>query len=137
MPILQENTDYAEAFAMSPAFEEIHKQAMQAYQMGLGRLSVIGFRTALEVLMKDFVISEMKEDEKIVSAMNLNNMIQQYFKSLEEKDYARAVQALGNDCTHYISKHPDYSSKDVASYYLTFVGMINSRCVCRKLDKHW
>ena len=134
VPILQENAEYEDLFALSPAFEMIHRQSMQAYQIGLGRLAVIGFRTAIEVLMKDFVISELGEDREKVAPISLNNMIQQYFKSLEDRDYARAVQALGNDCTHYINKHGDYSARDVMTYYQTFVGIINSRCKCRRID---
>ena len=135
VPILQDDTCYENLFVLSPAFEEIHKQAMQAYQTGLSRLAVIGFRTAIEVLMKDFVISEIGDDAQKVAEMRLNNIIQQYFKSLEDHDYARAVQALGNDCTHYVNKHKDYNAKDVAEYYQMIVGIINSRCKCRQIDK--
>ena len=135
VPILEENADYEDLYALSPAFEEIHKQAMQAYQAGMGRLAVIGFRTALEILMKDFVIYELHENKEKIECLSLNNMIQQYFKSLEDRDYARAIQALGNDCTHYISKHADFNPKDVELFYRMFIGNIKNRCECRRISR--
>ena len=137
VPILSEEADLESLFELSPAFEEIHRQTTQAYQMGFGRLAVIGFRTALEILMKDFVIFDLDKDKGAddIGKLNLNNLIQQYFKVFEEKDFARAIQALGNDSTHYINKHPDYSAKDVESYYRMFVSIIKSRYECRRIGK--
>ncbi|MEC1437386.1 DUF4145 domain-containing protein [Bacillus sonorensis] len=105
----------------SPRFVEIYNQAYIAEQMNHLTLAGTGYRIALEILVKDFAISENPNDEKKIEGLTLNNCIQNYFKDLESAAPAHVVRILGNDYAHYIKKFDQVAFNELKYYLDVFV----------------
>ena len=86
---------------VSPQFEQIYNQALQSEAYSLDELSGIGYRKALEFLVKDYLIflsSNEQEIEKIKTE-HLSESIKRLDQDI--KCLATAATWLGNDHTHY------------------------------------
>ena len=84
--------------------------------------------------MKDFAINEYGANEEEIANLSLNNVIQKYFSHMGTHDFVRGIQILGNDCTHYINKHEDYSPNEIEQFYRIFVSLISNQYKCRRLE---
>lgn len=91
--------------SISPRFVKVYNQANQAEAEQLDEISGMGYRKALECLIKDYLISTGKyEKEKVVNTLLgtcINNMIENELV----KKVAKKCAWIGNDFTHYESKH--------------------------------
>jgi hypothetical protein len=111
---------------MSPRFVEIYHQAESAEQFGLTELCGVGYRKALEFLVKDFAISYYPGESEKIRALQLSPCISSYIDNQQLKDLARASAWIGNDETHYTRKHEDYNLEHLKTYidaivsYITF-----------------
>lgn len=99
--------------SISPSFSEIYNQAYHAEQANLDQICGVGYRKALEFLIKDYLISKEEDDAKKENIKNkfLNNCIQDDVQNDNIKNVAKRAVWLGNDETHYIRKWAD---KDVS-----------------------
>ena len=96
---------------ISPDFVDIYNQAFEAEHRHLDQISGIGYRKALEFLIKDFLIKhEHKEIEK-VNPTALGTCINTMIDNPQLKTVASRATWLGNDQTHYEQKYQD---KDIA-----------------------
>ena len=97
---------------ISPSFISIYNQAYKAEQVGLGEICGMGYRKALEFLIKDYLTSlhPDKKEEFIKAA--LGNCINEIDNS-SIKELARRATWLGNDETHYIRKWKDKDIHDL------------------------
>jgi hypothetical protein len=99
--------------SISPSFSAIYNQAYHAEQANLDQICGVGYRKALEFLIKDYLISK-ETDEKVIENLKnkfLNNCIQENVQNENIKNVAKRAVWLGNDETHYIRKWAD---KDVS-----------------------
>ena len=97
---------------ISPSFVEIYNQAYHAEQESLNQICGVGYRKALEFLIKDYLISK-ESDEQIIQNIKsklLSNCIQENVQNENIKNVAKRAVWLGNDETHYVRKWAD---KDV------------------------
>ncbi len=91
--------------SISPRFVEVYNQANQAEAEQLDEISGMGYRKALECLIKDYLISTGKyEKEKVVNSP-LGTCIDNMIQNEQVKRVARKCAWIGNDFTHYESKH--------------------------------
>lgn len=99
--------------SISPQFASIYNQAYHAEQMRLDQICGVGYRKALEFLIKDYLISKVEDDAKKENIKNkfLNNCIQDDVQNENIKNVAKRAAWLGNDETHYTRKWED---KDVS-----------------------
>ena len=95
---------------ISPSFVEIYNQALKAEEFGLNLICGIGYRKALEFLIKDYLINLKPQKEGEIKNKFLGNCIQDYVESSNLKDMAERAVWLGNDETHYTRK---WDGKDV------------------------
>jgi len=97
---------------ISSGFEEIYNQAFFAEQYALNQVSGVGYRKALEFLVKDYLLSQTDDEAARENIKNkfLNNCIQDDVKNENIRQVARRAVWLGNDETHYVRKWAD---KDV------------------------
>ena len=95
---------------ISPAFIDIYNQAYAAEQMGLDSICGVGYRKALEFLVKDFAIKEKPEEEDKIKRMPLQQCITSFIENAHIKPIVERAVWLGNDETHYVRK---FESKDV------------------------
>ena len=88
---------------ISPSFDTIYNQAFYAEQIGLNQICGVGYRKALEFLVKDYLISQSSDEsfkEKIKYKF-LGNCIQDDVSNRQIKVVAQRAVWLGNDETHY------------------------------------
>lgn len=80
--------------------------------MNLNQICGVGYRKALEFLIKDYLISKESDAQTIenIKSKFLNNCIQDNVQNENIKNVAKRAVWLGNDETHYIRVWAD---KDV------------------------
>jgi hypothetical protein len=85
-------------------------QASAAESYGLKQIAGVGYRKALEFLIKDYCTYTRPADEAEIRKVFLGECINRFVDDPKVKDCARRAVWLGNDETHYERKWAD---KDV------------------------
>jgi hypothetical protein len=88
---------------VSSAFVEIYNQALAAETNNLDQVAGIGFRKALEFLVKDFLIHKKLGGEKEIKELFLGQCIKKLGDAKLQSCADRATW-LGNDESHYVRK---------------------------------
>ena len=109
---------------LSPKFVEIYRQAEQAENAGLLELCGIGYRKALEFLIKDYAISQCPDKESEIVSSFLGKCINEHVDNKKIKTLAMASTWIGNDETHYIRKHENYNVQDLKRFLATTIAYI-------------
>ncbi len=99
--------------ALSPSFVEIYNQALAAENGNLDQIAGIGYRKALEFLIKDYLIHKTPEDESAIKETPLGACISQRVQNDNLKTVASRCAWLGNDQTHYVQKFEEYDLSDL------------------------
>lgn len=99
--------------AISPRFVTIYEQAIRAAQMGYDELVGMGYRKALEFLIKDYLIGKKSIDKVAVQKAMLMQCIENYVDDPRIKKAARHAAWLGNDETHYERRNPTGDLNDL------------------------
>lgn len=116
-PQLHEDKVFDEAICkLSPQFVRIYNQAYAAEDSNLDEIAGIGYRKALEFLIKDFCLSEHPDDKESILSMPLGACIKKYIDNQQISDLASRSVWLGNDETHYIRKHEDRDITDLKRF---------------------
>ena len=89
--------------AVSPMFCEIYDQAHKAEEFRLSQVCGVGYRKALEFLIKDYLIRKHPEDEAAIKAKPLGRCIDDGVEDPKTKAVAKRATWLGNDETHYLT----------------------------------
>ena len=110
---------------LSPQFVKIYNQALAAETSDLDEIAGIGYRKALEFLVKDFAIHLHPEDEESIKKAPLAQCIKDYIDSPQSTTLAERSAWLGNDEAHYIRKHEDRSIADLKNFILAIVYFIS------------
>lgn len=97
---------------LSSNFAEIYSQAFSAEKYGLDQIAGVGYRKALEFLIKDFCISKHPDKETQIKETYLYTCINTYLSDSNIKECAKRATWLGNDETHYVRKWED---KDITN----------------------
>lgn len=95
---------------ISSQFVIIYNQAYTAEQQNLLEICGVGYRKAIEYLIKDYTIKENPEKEDNIKRMQLSNVISTYVNDPKIKSVAKRATWLGNDETHYVRK---WNGKDL------------------------
>ena len=98
---------------LSPDFVKIYNQAFEAEHLKLDQISGIGYRKALEFLIKDFLIKHENKDAEKVKPTALGNCINTMIDNPQLKAVASRATWLGNDQTHYEQKYQDKDITDL------------------------
>ena len=99
-----------EVAAISEAFKEIYKQAIAAEDHQLNEIAGVGYRKALEFLVKDYCIKRHPDSTKEIKEKFLGKCIEEYVDDGNVKACAKRAAWLGNDETHYVRQ---WESKDI------------------------
>lgn len=102
--------------AKFPNFINIYNQALNAENESLNDIAGMGFRKALEFLIKDYAIFRNPEKEDEISKMSLSSCINTYIDNPKLVTLSKASSWLGNDQVHYFKKHDDYDTVHLKSY---------------------
>lgn len=136
IPIADKDEVHPGLKEVSPEFERIHQQAYRAELRGDIDIAAVGYRTALEVLVKDFAIKELGEKEETVASKKLAQAIEDYSGSVELLQTSDVVRMLGNDYTHYRKKHEDISFETLKHYYNVTMAAFGMRYDARHPPVH-
>lgn len=100
-------------FELSPTFCGVFNESEEAENFGLMEICGVGYRKALEFLVKDYLILRNPSKEEDIKRQLLGACISQYVKNENIKQTSKRAAWLGNDETHYIRKWQDKDLKDL------------------------
>lgn len=117
---------------ISSRFVELYQQSFDAEQNSYFELAGSGYRNAIEVLIKDFAIQELKVSEKNVCKKTLSQAIEAYLPNINASISADVMRVLGNDYTHYERKYENVDFQILKRYLQIFINSID----CEYLIRH-
>ena len=112
---------------VSPRFVLYYNQSLRAESAGDIELSAVGYRQALECLVKDYAITELNADRSTVVKQPLFDAIKAYLKESELIAAADVVRILGNDYAHYDRRYPQHDFEILKTYMDIFIKMVEVR----------
>jgi len=98
---------------ISSAFVDIYNQSVKAEELGLAHICGIGYRKALEFLIKDYLITLKPDKEDEIKKKFLGKCIKDFVENPNLKNMAERAAWLGNDETHYSRKWDDKDINDL------------------------
>jgi hypothetical protein len=120
---------------VSPQYVEIFKQASKAEAFGLGEIAGVGYRKALEFLVKDYCITKNPDKEEEIKAKFLGRVIDNHVDNVNIKQCAKRAVWLGNDETHYVRVWVEKDIKDLKLLIQLTVGWIEQEILTEILMK--
>ncbi|HJB96428.1 MAG TPA: DUF4145 domain-containing protein [Candidatus Mediterraneibacter intestinigallinarum] len=112
---------------LSSQFVKIYNQALAAESSGLDEIAGLGYRKALEFLIKDYAIHEYPDEAESIKSKPLAQCIKNYISADNIKTLAERSTWIGNDEAHYIRKQEDRDVSDMKAFIqaiVYFTGMI-------------
>lgn len=110
---------------LSPSFVEIVNQAIEADCSHLNQIAGMGYRKALEFLIKDYAIYRYPDKKENIKSAPLSQVIKNYIDDPKIKKLAETTSWIGNDETHYVRKHTDRDIEDLKRFVSACVNFIN------------
>jgi hypothetical protein len=98
---------------ISESFVTIYNQAYSAEQYGLLEICGVGYRKALEFLIKEHAIQTHPTEQEAIEKKLLGTVISNYVNDARVKSVAKRAAWLGNDETHYIRKWEGKNLEDL------------------------
>jgi hypothetical protein len=125
-----------EIMEVSSEFVEIYNQATEAENINLNKIAGVGYRKALEFLIKDYCTLDKTETE-IEKIMNkqLSKVIEEDLQDPKITKFAKKAVWLGNDETHYVRKWQDKDISDLKVLIEIVVNLIDMNLKAKKLEE--
>lgn len=120
--------------SLSEGFVRIYNQAYAAESYKLDEIAGMGYRKALEYLIKDFIISMNPEDAETVKKMELGNCIANKLNNPRLQSTAARAAWIGNDFTHYTRKFTEYDISDLKRFIKAVLYWIMSELTTDEAD---
>lgn len=119
---------------LSPSFVKIFNDAYRAEQVGLAEVVGLGYRRAFEFLIKDYAIYKENDEAKKenIKKMQLSQVVNTYFPDGEVKDLLVRAAWIGNDFSHYESRHFNIRLEDLKQLVLISVSRIDESIKTKK-----
>lgn len=115
-PTYNKNKQFSDIIiGISPPFIEIYHQAEVAEHFGLSQICGIGYRKAIEFLVKDYAKSKYPNQTEVIINKPLKKCIDEYITSPPAKIVVERAVWIGNDETHYTRK---WAEKDIGDMKL-------------------
>ena len=125
-PASTASTEFSEYISnLSARFIEIYHQAERAEKEGLSEICGMGYRKAVEILIKDYAVWKYPDDEENIKKMLLSQCIQKYIANDSIKILATGCAWIGNDETHYTKLHEERNVDDLKLFIQAIVQFIN------------
>ena len=114
--------------ALSPQFCSIYNQALQAEELHLSEICGLGYRKALEFLIKDFCILLHPDDEEAIKNNHrIDEVIRHYLSAYQQiTDISRVSFWFGNDEAHYTRQYNEDNLKNLKLYIDALIYTIQS-----------
>ena len=115
---------------LSPRFADVYAQANAAEEYGLSEVAGPGYRKAFEILIKDYIIGVIAQEEgdreAVVGNHKLGQLIDQYFAKSKLAQVLHRTAWLGNDETHYARKWENQDLQDLHNLIRIALNMIEN-----------
>lgn len=98
---------------ISPRYLELLSQSAHAEALGLSEVAGMGYRKALEFLVKDYATYKWPDKSDDIKSQSLTRVINNYLDTPKIKQCAERAAWLGNDESHYVRKHDSHDLKDL------------------------
>lgn len=111
---------------LSPQFVKIYNQALEAESRQLDEIAGIGYRKALEFLVKDYCKHTHPEKGAEIERLLLGKCISDYIENRSITTLASRAVWIGNDETHYTRKLEGRDISDMKTFIralVHYVGM--------------
>lgn len=113
-PIQVPSTKFSsEIESLSPNFIETYRQAEEAEARGLDQVCGLGYRKAVEYLVKDYCIHHSPPEEAQIKAMPVAQCIAKHIQDPRIEAAVKRAIWLGNDEAHYVRKWADRDIDDL------------------------
>jgi hypothetical protein len=122
----------AAVLEISPDFVVIYTQAAAAQAFGLAQVAGVGYRKALEFLVKDYCILLNSSDDDAIKKKSLGACITDHVDDANIKECAKRATWIGNDETHYVRKWGDKDIEDLKTLIQLTVGWINNSVLTKQ-----
>lgn len=121
---------------ISPDFSKIYNQALYAEEEELDQICGVGYRKALEFLVKNYAVHINGEDKRqAIEKQPLQQCISNFISHPEIKEMATRAVWLGNDETHIVRKWVDKDIQDLKRLIDLIVHFINMEMLLAKYKK--
>lgn len=114
---------------LSPAFSDLYNQAYFAEQHKKYDIAGMGYRKALEVLVKDFAINSLQKSPDEVIKKPLAKAISDYLTGFDTFVSAECIRVLGNDYTHYELRYDNVDFSYLRKYLDFFIFRIEMQAI--------
>lgn len=111
---------------LSPKFSEVYSQAESAEEQGLTQICGMGYRRALEFLVKDYLCQDDSEHKEEIQKQPLAACIKNRISDHRIKTLAERATWIGNDETHYIRKHENLDVQDMKRFIHAMMAYIEA-----------
>jgi len=113
-----------EVKSISPGFQEILAESSSCEAQGLVQVAGVGYRKALEFLVKDYCIRANPGSKQDIVQNPLGKCIDKFIDDPKIKQCAQRAAWLGNDETHYSRRWLDLDINDLKTLIRLTVGWI-------------
>ena len=110
---------------LSPQFVKIYNQALAAESYGLNEIAGLGYRKALEFLVKDFSVHFNPSETETIKSMPLSSCVRKYIDDDSIQSLVEKSAWLGNDEAHYVRKHNDRDTNDMKTFITASVHLFS------------
>lgn len=100
-----------------PAFKIIFDQALQAELLGLDQIAGVGYRKAVEFLVKEYVIHKKPDSSETIKSKFLGKVIDDNLNDFPRlQALSKAAVWIGNDETHFVRVHEDKDLQNMKEF---------------------
>lgn len=121
----------SEMETLYPDFYQLYSQSAIAEASGLTLISGMGYRKALEFLIKNYLTKNNAEENDEILKEPLSASIKR-IPYPRIRALAKASSWLGNDETHVVKKNPEYNVSDMKQFMLALCYLILAEDVSDK-----
>jgi len=120
---------------ISPAFIKIYNESYFAEQHKLTEICGVGYRKAIEFLIKDYLIIKNPMDEDNIKKKFLGNCIKEDIINRNINKAAERAVWLGNDETHYVKTWENKNIQDLKKLIEITIHWIEMEELTSSLDE--
>ncbi len=120
---------------ISENFVCIYNESYNAEQYNLKNICGVGYRKALEFLVKDYMLKLYPEHKEDIAKLFLKNCINKYVTDENIKDMSTRAAWIGNDETHYNKIWKEKDLEDLKDLIKLTVHWITSAELTKKIKK--
>ena len=114
---------------LSPQFIKIYNQALKAEEFGLDEIAGLGYRKALEFLVKDFAIYNNPDKEEEIKNNWLSKCLKEYIDNKKIRMLAEKSEWIGNDEAHYVRIQENRDINDMKEFINALVYFVSMELI--------